>query len=82
MHKFEKAREYVRAVNAAKYNNMFARPFVADMSSHRDTPSQIEVHRQSLGNIISAGYDGDVVVWDVANRFVFSFNFAQVLSNC
>lgn len=34
VHPFEKAREYTRAVNAAKLDKVFAKPFVAALGEH------------------------------------------------
>ena len=36
LHPFEKAREYTRAVTAAKLDRMFAKPFVAALDGHTD----------------------------------------------
>jgi len=66
VHLFEKPREVVRAVNAAKTQRMMAQPFVCDLSGHADTPVSLAVHPKSLRCLISGSADGEVRVWDLA----------------
>jgi WD repeat and SOF domain-containing protein 1 len=37
LHPFAKAREYTRAVNAAKLERIFAKPFVSALDGHTDS---------------------------------------------
>jgi WD repeat and SOF domain-containing protein 1 len=46
IHRFEKPREYVRAINAAKLDNIYAKPFIGDLSGHMDTPLRLALHTQ------------------------------------
>ena len=60
LHLFEKPREVVRAVNTAKYQQILAKPFVADLSGHSDTPLCLAVHPKSLRYLISGSGDGEI----------------------
>lgn len=68
LHPLESAREYVRAVNATKLERVFAKPFVGNLSGHRDGVSCFGKHPKSLSTLTSGAYDGEVRVWDLANR--------------
>lgn len=68
LHPMESAREYVRALNATKLERIFAKPFVANLSGHRDGVSCFGKHTKSLSTLISGAYDGEVRTWDLANR--------------
>jgi WD repeat and SOF domain-containing protein 1 len=59
-----KQTEYVRAVRAAKLDQMFAKPFVGAMSGHHDTVQTISCDPTTLSNVVSGGHDGEVVIWD------------------
>lgn len=68
IHQMEKPREVVRAINAAKYNKMFARPFVGHLNGHRDTPHHLSVFgdNNSAGSYVcSASVDGEIRLWDI-----------------
>ncbi|KAG2370851.1 hypothetical protein C9374_007129 [Naegleria lovaniensis] len=68
IHRFEKPREYMRAINAAKIDNIYAKPFLADLSGHADTPTCICTDPNSLIHIISGSCDGQIRVWDLTER--------------
>ncbi|XP_053697742.1 DDB1- and CUL4-associated factor 13 [Sabethes cyaneus] len=68
LHPFEEAREYVRALNATKLERVFAKPFVGSFGGHRDGVSVLGKHPKSLSLLLSGSYDGEVKLWDVANR--------------
>ena len=65
---FQKAREYTRAVNAAKLDRMFAKPFIAGLEGHSDGIMATCRSRHSLRPFVSGGADGSVMVWDLASR--------------
>jgi WD repeat and SOF domain-containing protein 1 len=68
-HPFHKAREYTRAVQAAKLDRMFAKPFVGDLENgHSDGVTQTAMHRDNLVQFASGSVDGVVKVWDLASR--------------
>ncbi|CAA6672651.1 unnamed protein product [Spirodela intermedia] len=64
----EKAVEYARAVNAAKLEKIFARPFVGAMDGHADGVSCMAKNPNHLKGIFSASMDGDIRLWDMASR--------------
>lgn len=64
----ESAREYVRALNATKLDRVFAKPFIGNLSGHKDGVSCFAKHPKRLSTLISGAYDGEVRIWDMANR--------------
>ncbi|XP_057530140.1 uncharacterized protein LOC130808698 [Amaranthus tricolor] len=64
----EKAVEYVRAVNAAKLDKIFARPFIGAMDGHIDAVSCMAKNPNYLKGIFSGSMDGDIRLWDLASR--------------
>lgn len=64
----EKAVEYVRALNAAKLEKIFARPFVGAMDGHIDAVSCMAKNPSDLKGIFSGSMDGDIRLWDIASR--------------
>ncbi|KNA15888.1 hypothetical protein SOVF_094180 [Spinacia oleracea] len=64
----EKAVEYVRALNAAKLEKIFARPFVGAMDGHIDAVSCMAKNPIYLKGIFSGSMDGDIRLWDIASR--------------
>ncbi|KAG5553520.1 hypothetical protein RHGRI_011408 [Rhododendron griersonianum] len=63
----EKAVEYVRALNAAKMDKIFARPFVGAMDGHIDSVSCMAKNPNHLKGIFSGSMDGDIRLWDIAS---------------
>ncbi|KAA6398642.1 MAG: putative DDB1- and CUL4-associated factor 13 [Streblomastix strix] len=68
IHPFAKAREAQRAVVAAKTDRIFAQPFVYAFSGHSDGVWSIQRHPKRLNCIFSGGCDGEIKVWNTANR--------------
>ena len=68
LHPFEKAREYTRAVRAAKLDRMFAHPFIGAMDDHSDGVYCSAVSPTSLVQYVSGAADGECIVWDLAMR--------------
>ncbi|KAA3482788.1 DDB1 and CUL4-associated factor 13-like isoform X1 [Gossypium australe] len=64
----EKAVEYVRALNAAKLDKIFARPFIGAMDGHRDSIKCMAKNPNYLKAIFSGSDDGDIRLWDLASR--------------
>ncbi|KAL5573574.1 hypothetical protein UlMin_023171 [Ulmus minor] len=64
----EKAVEYVRALNAAKLEKIFARPFVGAMDGHIDAVSCMAKNPNHLKGMFSGSMDGDIRLWDIAAR--------------
>ncbi|XP_064540660.1 DDB1- and CUL4-associated factor 13 [Drosophila montana] len=68
LHPLEGAREYVRALNATKLDRVFAKPFVCNLSGHRDGVACFGKHPKLLSTLATGAYDGEVRIWDLANR--------------
>ncbi|KZV96002.1 WD40 repeat-like protein [Exidia glandulosa HHB12029] len=68
MHPFARARERVRALNAAKMEKMFARPFVASLEGHADQVEVLARKPDSLNVFTSASADGEIIVHDLPQR--------------
>ncbi|KAJ6815822.1 DDB1- and CUL4-associated factor 13 [Iris pallida] len=64
----ERATEYTRALNAAKLEKIFARPFVGAMDGHIDAVSCMAKNPNHLKGIFSASMDGDIRLWNIATR--------------
>lgn len=68
-HPMQRAREYTRAVTAAKLSRMFAKPLVGNLGhGHRDAVTCSAVSRRSLVPLVSGAADGVVQLWDLASR--------------
>ncbi|KAG6272093.1 hypothetical protein E4U48_003284 [Claviceps purpurea] len=69
LHPFERAREYQRALNAAKLERMHAKPFIGQLGrGHVDGVYSIAKDPNSLERFASGSGDGVVKVWDLTNR--------------
>lgn len=68
-HPMARAREYTRAVTAAKLDRMFAKPFLASLGEgHRDGVTATAVSRTALVPFVSGAADGEIRIWDLASR--------------
>mmetsp|Transcript_8400 Transcript_8400/g.15271 ORF Transcript_8400/g.15271 Transcript_8400/m.15271 type:complete len:509 (-) Transcript_8400:52-1578(-) len=68
-HPQARAREYTRAVTAAKLDRMFAQPFVGELKGgHVDAVSCMAICRTNLCPAVSGCVDGTVRVWDLQHR--------------
>ncbi|CAM9443508.1 unnamed protein product, partial [Phaeothamnion confervicola] len=68
LHPFEKAREYTRALTAAKLEKMFAKPFVGALDGHTDGVFCTTTSPRSLVQFLSGACDGEIRVWDMSRR--------------
>ncbi|THG99914.1 hypothetical protein EW145_g7169 [Phellinidium pouzarii] len=68
IHPFARARERMRALNAAKMERMFSKPFVGSLDGHIDAVEVLARKPQSLSVVASASWDGDIIVHDVPQR--------------
>lgn len=60
LHPFEVSREYTRALNAAKLERVFAKPFVGSLDGHQDGVQIIRKHPTRLSTLLSGSCDGEV----------------------
>lgn len=76
-HPFAKVRERTRALNAAKIERMFAKPFVASLEGHIDSINVVVRIPLSLSTIASASADGGTVA---SMRFTSLRSLTVILS--
>ena len=60
LHPFEAPREYTQALNAAKLERVFAKPFVGSLEGHTDGVNCLERNPRTLVNIASGSCNGEV----------------------
>ena len=72
-----KAREFMRAVNAAKTEKMFAQPFVGQLSGHSDGISCFSKSSKHVSMLASGSWDGEVKLWDVVSKKCLFSTFAH-----
>ena len=68
LHPFQRAREYKRAVNAAKMDRMFAKPFIGALDGHADNIFAMATSPKSLVTFLSGAADGEIRLWDLTHR--------------
>ncbi|KAJ1950852.1 Protein sof1 [Linderina macrospora] len=66
LHGFERAREYKRALNSAKLERMFAKPFVAGLSGHIDGIYTLGKNPWDLDSVLTGSGDGEVRLWSLS----------------
>jgi WD repeat and SOF domain-containing protein 1 len=65
MHPFQKAREYKRALNAAKLEKVFSKPFLYALDNHSDGVFVMAKNRHKLTQMISGAADGEIIFWNL-----------------
>lgn len=68
MHPFARPRERTRALNAAKLDRIFAKPFVDSLEGHVDAVEVMCRKPDSLSLVASGSWDGGVIVHDLGRR--------------
>lgn len=68
LHPFAKARERTRALNAAKMDRIFAKPFVASLEGHVDAVECLARQPGALSTVASGSWDGGLIVHDISTR--------------
>ena len=71
LHPFERAREYTKAVVAAKLDKIFAKPFIGSLDGHADGVYCMSAVRNKNVPFISGACDGELRVWDLSRRVCF-----------
>ncbi|GLC33361.1 hypothetical protein PLESTB_000341300 [Pleodorina starrii] len=67
LHPFEKAKEYTRALNAAKLDRVFAKPFLAALP-HDDGVTCLARNPKLVNSIVAGAADGDIRIWDIPQK--------------
>ncbi|KDR77145.1 hypothetical protein GALMADRAFT_225281 [Galerina marginata CBS 339.88] len=68
MHPFARARERTRALNAAKMDRMFAKPFVDSLEGHIDAVEVLSRRPGSLTAVASGSWDGGIILHNLSTR--------------
>lgn len=68
MHPFSRARERTRALNAAKMERMFAKPFIASLEGHVDAVEVMVRKPDSVTDVASGSWDGEIILHNLARR--------------
>ncbi|KAJ7594402.1 WD40 repeat-like protein [Mycena floridula] len=68
MHPFARARERTRALNAAKMDRIFAKPFVDSLEGHLDSVEVLIRQPGSLTTVASGSWDGGIIVHNLSQR--------------
>ena len=71
MHPFARARERTRALNAAKMDRIFAKPFIDSLEGHIDAVEVIARQPDSLTTIASGSWEGGVCVRSPGSPYPF-----------
>lgn len=79
-HPFEKPREYTRALNAAKLDRLFAKPFVASLEGHIDGIYSLAKSPKRLDVVASGSGDGEIRLWDL-NRQHMLYSYPKAHAN-
>ena len=64
-HPMQQPREYTRAMNAAKLERVFAKPFLGAFDGHRDGISSLCKHPTQLRYLFSGSCDGEVCMFSL-----------------
>ena len=68
LHPFQKAREYIRALNAVKLEKIFSKPFLYSLSQPTDCIKVMSKNTKNLGEFASGGFDGQLIIWELPKR--------------
>lgn len=66
LHPLQQAREYKRALNAAKLEKIFAKPFISALSEHTDSVFCLSRSDKYLSLLVSGSANGEVKLWDLS----------------
>lgn len=64
IHQLSQAHEYTRALNAAKLDRVFAKPFVAALA-HEDGITALARNPRVLNSLLAGSADGEIRIWDI-----------------
>lgn len=60
----QEAHEYTRALNAAKLERIFAKPFIASLT-HNDGITCLARNPRVLNSLLAGTADGEIRIWDI-----------------
>ena len=66
LHPLQQAREYKRALNAAKLEKIFSKPFISALSEHTDSVFSLSRSDKYLSLLLSGSANGEVKLWDLS----------------
>lgn len=64
-HPMSQAREYQRAVVAAKIQKIFSKPFLFSLQGHSDGISSMSKPSENITKLLSGSFNGEIILWDV-----------------
>jgi WD repeat and SOF domain-containing protein 1 len=67
---FQEAREYQRALNAAKVEKIFSKPFIAALDTHADGITCVSKNINSMVDFVTGSHDGVIVMWNLHSKSV------------
>jgi DDB1- and CUL4-associated factor 13 len=65
---FQEAREYQRALNAAKVEKIFAKPFLTALDTHSDGVTWVAKNINSMVDFVTGSVDGVIVMWNLHSK--------------
>lgn len=68
LHPFEAAREYTRALNSAKLERVFAKPFLASLDGHSDGVNCLIRSPQHISSVVSGACNGEIKFWHLQSK--------------
>jgi DDB1- and CUL4-associated factor 13 len=75
LHPFQKAKEYMRALNAVKLERVFAKPFLFSLDDHTDGVKCMAKNFKNLSEMASGSFDGQVILWNISQKKpIFNIN--------
>jgi len=75
LHPFQKAKEYIRALNAVKLERIFAKPFLFSLNDHTDGVKCMAKNHRNLSEFVSGSFDGQVILWNLnSKKALFNIN--------
>ena len=58
----------MRALNAAKIEKLFAKPFIASLDNHSDGITCMSKSRSNMVDMLSGSADGELILWDLPRQ--------------
>lgn len=68
LHPFKEAREYQRALNSAKLEKIFSKPFIAALDVHVDSIISMAKNHNSMIEFVTGSVSGEIVMWDLHKK--------------